>query len=383
MYIIRGKYNIAKIMLADNQFLDEATTSQIYSMLANPAFKGKPIVIMPDAHKGSGSCIGFTMPMNDHVIPNVVGVDISCGVDGYNLGKLELTYNDLNDFYNYIIKNIPSGFNVREKEVDTFHHDWAQSKDKITDLCRKMDIKEGRVWDSIGTLGGGNHYIELNKDPEDNVWLTIHSGSRNFGLQVCNYHQGKAKNLMQEVFIGVAYKGLEFLPLAKGGSEYLEDMQVAQEYARVNRDVMAEIIWADYFGKRVVSEQIKTVHNYINFKDNIVRKGAISAQKDERVLIPLNMRDGIIVRRGKGNSEWNFSAPHGAGRVLSRSQAKKEITLEKMQEDMKGIFSKSIGMATIDEAPDAYKNADDIIDAIGPTIDIDFIMNPIFNFKAG
>ena len=378
MYIINGEHNFAKIMLAEGQYLDEATTSQIYAFLGNPAMKGKPIVIMPDAHKGNGSCIGFTMPLNEHVIPNVVGVDIGCGIDGYNLGKIDLSEKDLEDFYVFIKTRIPSGFSIRENMVDIP----KGLQNNLLNLSVKMELDANRVFNSIGTLGGGNHFIELNKDPDENIWLTIHSGSRNFGLQVCNYHQRKAKALMNEVFIGDAYRGAEFLPLDKGGKEYLADMKVAQDYAQENRNVMAEEMIDGFFALASTGEEIKTVHNYINFADKIVRKGAISAHLKEKVLIPLNMRDGVIVGSGKGNKDWNFSAPHGAGRVLSRSAAKKTIKLEDVKEQMKGIFTKSLSKNTIDEAPDTYKKADSIINAIGDSVHIDFVMKPIFNFKA-
>ncbi len=378
MYVIKGKYNIAKVMLVEGQFLDEATTSQIYSFLNNPAFKGKPIVIMPDAHKGEGSCIGFTMPMNEYVIPNVVGVDIGCGIDGYNLGQIELDNRDLGAFYNFICKNIPSGFSIRSKAIDIPK---KLEFDCLT-IVQKLELDGNKVAKSIGSTGGGNHFIELNKAPNEDIWLTIHSGSRNFGYRICEYHQKKAKKLMNNFFIGDAFKTMEFLPLEHGGEEYLEDMKVAQEYAEKNRDVISGIILDKFFNCDHVIEFIKTTHNYINFKDKIVRKGAISAQLHERVLIPLNMRDGVIVGTGKGNKDWNYSTPHGAGRLLSRSQAKKELRLEDTKRQMEGIFTKSLSEKTKDESPDAYKNKDDIINAIGDSTEIDFVMKPIFNFKA-
>lgn len=381
MLEFKGKYNTANVMIDS---IEPELVSQIYSFLNHPAFEGGYIAIMPDCHTGNGSCIGFTKQMNNYVIPQVVGVDIGCGIDSYCLGQMSLDDRDLGAFENFIRNEIPSGFSLRNNQITGF---WRNPKFSFSinpDILEGMSIELGldysKVVRALGTLGGGNHFIELDKDPQDRIWVTIHTGSRNFGLQVCNHHQRKAKALMNEMFIGDAYKGLEFLPMDKGGREYLGDMQIAQDYAQLNRMHIADKI-ITYFCASI-SDSVRTVHNYIGI-DNIIRKGAISARAGEKVLIPLNMRDGVIVGTGKGNNKWNNSAPHGAGRVLSRRKAKELITLEKMKEDMKGVYSKSLNEDTRDEAPGAYKDSQLIIDSLQETVDIDFIMKPIYNFKAG
>lgn len=374
MLTYKGKYNSANVM---TDIVEPELVTQIYSFLNNPAFEKGYIVIMPDCHAGNGTCIGFTKQMNEYIIPNVVGVDINCGIESYNLGKIDVNFDELDHF---IRENIPSGFNIRSEVIKGLNEYKSFMKD-FEDTCKKIDLDFAKVLKAIGTLGGGNHFIELDKAPNGNIWLTLHTGSRNFGLQVCNYHQRKAKELMNKMFIGDAYKGLEFLPLEIGGNEYLKDMQIAQQYAEFNRNYIAEQI-IHFLKVPEVIWHIKTVHNYINFYDNIIRKGAISARLHEEVLIPLNMRDGVIVGKGKGNAKWNFSAPHGAGRILSRTKAKEKITLDQMKSDMTGIYSNSISKDTIDEAPGVYKDSQFIINAIEETVHIDFVMKPIYNFKA-
>ena len=375
MLTYKGKYNSANVM---TDVVESELVAQIYSFLNHPALEKGYIAVMPDCHWGNGTCIGFTKQMNEYIIPNMVGVDIGCGIESYNLGKIDINFYELDHF---IRENIPSGFNIRSKEIDNLGLYKSLIND-IEDTCDLMSLDFAKVLKAIGTLGGGNHFIELDKAPNGNIWLTLHTGSRNFGLQVCNYHQKKAKELMNQMFIGDAYKGLEFLPLEFGGKEYLKHMHFAQQYAELNRHYIATRI-IDFLKVPEVIWNIKTVHNYINFSDNIIRKGAISAKLHEEVLIPLNMKDGVIVGKGKGNAKWNFSAPHGAGRVLSRSKAKAQITLEQMKSDMEGIYSNSLSKDTIDESPSAYKDSQFIIDAIGETVHINFVMKPIYNFKAG
>ncbi|MFA5154794.1 MAG: RtcB family protein [Clostridia bacterium] len=372
----QGKYNFANVMI---DIVEPELVQQLYSMLNHPAFEHGYIAIMPDCHSGAGSCIGFTKQTNNYVIPNIVGVDISCSVESYNFEQNEFDDREFKRLENFIRREIPSGFAVRN-QISKEYKESGSFKDIIEELSHKIGADHARVKRAIGTLGGGNHFIELDKDPNENIWLTIHTGSRNFGKKICEYHQNKAKNLMKEMFIGDAYKNLEFLPLEHGGQEYLDDMQIAQKYAEMNRTSIVNTI-KGFFEKDPI-DSIKTIHNYINFTDNVIRKGAISAHEGERVLIPLNMRDGVIVGTGKGNPKWNNSAPHGAGRVLSRTKAKHELSLDKMKEDMTGIWSESISQKTLDEAPEAYKDSQLIIDAIGETVSIDFLMKPIYNFKA-
>jgi len=284
----------------------------------------------------------------------------------------------------YIRNNIPSGFKVRKEMIADIIKENFDLLVVVEVICDEIGLDYSKVLKSIGTLGGGNHFIELNKDPDKNIWLTIHSGSRNFGLQVAQYHQKKAKELMRKMFIGDAFKGLEFLPLDEGGKKYLEDMKVAQKYAELNRQEIAIQLIDEFFGGAEAVDVVKTTHNYINFKDNIIRKGAISAHKDERLLIPLNMKDGVIVGKGKGNKKWNCSAPHGAGRVLSRKKAKEKIKLSDVehQMEMAGVFTKSVNKNTLDEAPGAYKDSQLIIDSLEESVEIEFVMKPIYNFKA-
>lgn len=227
-----------------------------------------------------------------------------------------------------------------------------------------------------------NHFIEIDVDDEDNKYIIVHTGSRNFGLKVCEYHQKQAKKLMNEMFIGDAYKNLEFLPLDKGGMNYISDMIVAQEYAEKNREIILSKIMKNYFGKDKF--QIShCVHNYINPTDNIIRKGAISAKEGEEVIIPLNMRDGVILGVGKGNVDWNYSAPHGAGRILSRKKAKEIINIEDYKNTMSDVYTSCVNESTIDESPFAYKDKQLIIDSIQDTIEIVKMIKPVYNFKAG
>jgi len=386
MYTIKGKYNTAIIMI-DN--LDETTVSQIYSFLNHPAFAKTHIAIMADAHAGAGSCIGFTMKMNDYVIPNVVGVDIGCGVNAYPLDVTTVNFEHLDHF---IRTHIPSGFNIRStsgrmanqaKPQDMFDDNFRK---KVLALANDLKQDESKVIGSIGTLGGGNHFIEIDQDDNGQYWLLIHSGSRNFGLRVATYHQNKAKELLKRMFLGAdAYKDLEYLPMDMGGKEYLDDMKIAQEYASLNRQVMAGLLIFNFFEAKTDFDMrgIETVHNYINFDDKIIRKGAVSAHLGERLVIPFNMRDGVMIGVGKGSNKWNLSAPHGAGRVMSRSQAKKRLDLDEFIKEMEGVYTTTATQNTIDEAPMAYKDKDEIIGAIGETVDIEFFMKPVYNFKAG
>ncbi len=387
MIALHGKYNSANIMIDD---LDQETLSQIRSFLDHPAFAGTYIAIMPDAHAGAGAVIGFTARRNDYVIPNVVGVDIGCGVLAYPLNARHIDFRSLDRF---IKTNIPSGFKIRGandslitggKPKDIFD----RGMKGVVGLAEETGQDMSRVIGSVGTLGGGNHFIEIDRSDEGQYWLLIHSGSRNFGLRVANYYQNKAKELKPKT-LGVprpaaeAHRGLEYLPMGRGGEEYLEAMRTAQSYARLNRAVMAQVILTFFDQTEGDTEAIETVHNYISLEDNIIRKGAVSARAGERLIIPFNMRDGVMVCRGKGSSKWNYSAPHGAGRILSRSQARKKLSLDEFQEAMQGIYTSTATRDTIDEAPAAYKSKDAIVKAVAETVDIEFFMKPVYNFKAG
>lgn len=370
MITITGKYNSAKVMI-DN--VDGDTISQIYTMLNNPAFRDTNIAIMPDCHVGAGAVVGFTMKMNEFIVPSVIGVDIGCGIEAYNLGRpKKLKLEKLDEF---IRKHIPTGPCIRKEAIT--------ESDLFYETAHKLKLRHSDVLKAIGTLGGGNHFIEVDKDEEGNYWLVIHTGSRNFGYEVAVYHQGKAKKLMKEIYTGSAYTGLEYLPMEKGGLEYIEDMQLAQNYASLNRKAIASILIEDFFKLDYQEvESIKTVHNYIDMESKIIRKGAISAKEGERVIIPFNMSFGCLIGVGKGNPEYNCSAPHGAGRVMSRSAARDKISLEIFQKSMKGIYSSTVNSKTIDEAPMAYKRPKAILENITAAVEEEFFIKPIYNFKS-
>ena len=432
MFEIKGKYTTAKVMIDE---LEEGCVGQITQFVNHPAFTN-PIAIMVDAHQGSGSCIGFTMPMGNKIIPAVVGVDIGCGLLSMNMGKslplsLELIDHKIRqgvpfgmETHDKAIMNVETQFpwhqaNVlaqkfslafREKFGEEIHPpvynmDWFMSK---CDKIRAGGLR--RFINSIGTLGGGNHFIETGISDVGDHWITVHTGSRNLGKCVCEYWQGlasksfnkethaehlkkieelkntlKGKELFEAIKTlkalrkpGIDMKGCEWLE-GENAHGYLFDMIFAQIYAEENRLHIAQII-CDVLGIKP-TETIETVHNFIDFRDFIIRKGAIRSYVGEKVIIPFNMRDGILICEGRSNPEWNYSAPHGAGRLMPRGQAKREINLEEFKDQMKDIYSTSVGTGTLDEAPGAYKPARIIEEAIGPTATIVGRIKPILNMK--
>lgn len=363
MLRIKGDFGSADIF-TDN--VDETTISQVKDLCNSIIAKNSKIRIMPDCHAGAGCVIGTTMTIHDKVVPNLVGVDIGCGMF---VIKIE-------DFKNpeilddTIKRFIPSGKSVRSKaykRVDEI------GIDKLK-CAKHVDLERGYL--SIGTLGGGNHFIEVAQG--DGYYLIIHSGSRHLGKQVAEYYQKLAKNICQKKGVKVP-NGLEYLE-GEEMENYLHDMRIMQHYAKVNRESMAEII----LEKMNIDplDRFHTIHNYIDLEKYILRKGAVSAQNGERLLIPLNMRDGSLICIGKGNPNWNYSAPHGAGRVMSRNKAKEAISINEFKESMKGIYSTTINKWTLDEAPQAYKSPDEIIRYIGETVDIVERLRPLYNFKA-
>jgi tRNA-splicing ligase RtcB len=403
--VLQGKYNKA-LVFADN--LEDGAREQIIELLNQDFIEGSKVRIMPDVHQGIGCVIGFTADMGDKVIPNIVGVDIGCGMLTIELGKVDI---DLPTLDSIIYREIPSG---RET-----HKGIRFKFDRLTDLYCFRDLRDTkRLERSIGTLGGGNHFIELGVDDKGNKWLVIHSGSRNLGKQVAEIYQrlavdlcsGKEEYFLKREEIIASYKSKgkrkqikrALDQLAKEYADhkprypkalcyltgeyrkrYLHDMKICQDYASLNREKMAETILKALFDKGLQDfYHFETIHNYINFKDNIIRKGAISAYEGEKVLIPINMRDGSIIGIGKGNSAWNYSAPHGAGRLMSRTVAKGAITMEEFKESMEGIYTTSINKSTLDEAPSAYKSMDEIMENIGDTVEVISIIKPIYNFKA-
>ena len=324
---------------------------------------------MPDVHEGLGCTIGTTMTIQDKIVPNLVGVDIGCGIETIKLKNRKL---DLEELDRIIYDYIPSGFNIRNKE-----HKYAQNITFHNLVCRNhVDIKRARL--SIGTLGGGNHFIEVNQNEKGELYLNVHSGSRHLGKQVADYYQKLAYVKLKSKSIKIK-KYLAYLE-GQDYHNYLNDMAIVQKYAVYNRKaIVDEIINRMKFE---IEEQFTTIHNYIDLDFMILRKGAISAKKGEKILIPINMRDGSLICMGKGNKDWNYSAPHGAGRVMSRKEAKRQVRLEEFKESMRGIYTTSVNKSTIDEAPMAYKSIDEIMESIRDTAEILEVIKPIYNFKA-
>jgi RNA-splicing ligase RtcB len=366
---------------------DPEELRQIYAMMDCPAFAGASIRIMPDHHAGKGCVIGFTcpVPVGGAVVPNIVGVDIGCGVQALNLGTRKMGENEFKAFDRHLRETVPSGFNGRAEtfkdlqQTYTRYVDerfpWVNFQRQVADLAKKIGTKDQQVWCSAGTLGGGNHFIELDRDQaSDDLYLTVHSGSRNFGLKVCLYHQKKATDKVGPK------GGLEWLE-GDDAEEYLRDMRTAQQFAMLNRMVMLTVLAKHFDVKMRDAELVTSVHNFIG-EDRIIRKGAISAKAGEQVIIPWNMADGVIIGIGKGHLDWNQSAPHGAGRIMSRGEAKRTLTLTDYKAAMEGIWSSCIGRDTIDEAPATYKKSQEVEDAIGATVEVTQRLKPIYNFKA-
>ena len=364
--ILKGKYNSAKV------FIDEIEVSaekQIIELLNQEFTEGLKIRIMPDVHLGVGSVIGTTMEIKDKVVPNLVGVDIGCGLIVTKLKERSIDYKKLDET---IRQEIPSGFKVRNishKNSKLINLEELRSK-------AALDLK--RAYLSIGTLGGGNHFIEVNKNENNEKYLVIHSGSRHLGLQVANYYQKKAFQYAKRNNIDIS-RDLAYLT-GEDMEDYLHDMKIIQAFASLNRQTMAQVI-IDKMKFNIV-EQFQTIHNYIDVEAMILRKGAVRALKDEKFIIPFNMADGSVILKGKGNPDWNYSAPHGAGRVMSRNYARKNLKLSDYQKEVSHLYSTSISVATIDEAPMAYKDPQDILKHLTETAEILEILKPVYNFKA-
>ena len=401
----QGKYGQAKVFidLIDEEDKDKATIQQIYEFLNHEAFTN-PIAIMPDCHKGNGAVIGFTMELSNKVIPNVIGVDIGCGVLSVNLGNKFLDNLSREDLNNIIRTKVPFGTSVHPdtlplnknilKEINTllnllsynYHKSfvpWGEKKFKapivtnkwLEKKCEQIGMDYGRMLNSLGTLGGGNHFIELGIDIDENYWMTFHSGSRQFGLKIANYHQKLANSFHPT---GKDRRGLAYLQ-GKEMFDYLVDMVVAQYYAEVNRKFMMNQVLL-YTPDFEIKNSIQSVHNFIDFNDFIIRKGAIRSYENEFMVIPFNMEDGLIICEGKSNSEWNFSAPHGAGRVASRRWAKDNLSLDEAIQSMedKDIYTSKIPH---DEIKGAYKSSEMIKNNIKDTANILHFIKPVLNCK--
>lgn len=365
MIELQGQYTKAKIF---TNTLDSTCQSQIIGLLNCNVFENSQVRIMPDVHAGKGSVIGFTATQTDKVIPNVVGVDIGCGMLTVSLGNVEINYEQLDEF---IHKNIPSGFNINESKSQDIPGSLEKEIERISILT---GTNKERHLNSLGTLGGGNHFIEIAED-KGFKYLVIHSGSRNFGLQIANYHQAIAKENHKHGDVDLAFLENE------QALNYLKDMKVGVLFARQNRALMAEKIVNFLLNGNQAQYHYHTVHNFIGI-DGIIRKGAISAHPKEQVTIPINMRDGSIIGMGKGNADWNYSAPHGAGRLMGRNQAKKSLSMEDFEQTMSGIYTTSVKQSTLDEAPAAYKSIEEILEYLEETIDVIRIIKPTYNFKA-
>ncbi len=397
MIELQGKFGTAKVF---TDVVDSESIAQVISLLNQPYAEGSRIRMMPDIHAGAGCTIGTTMTVGDQICPNLVGVDIGCGMETIRIREDHLELQKLDKL---IRQEIPSGFAVR-KTPHRFSKDVA-----LDELCCAKHAQLDKAVLSIGTLGGGNHFIEADRDEDGHIYIVIHSGSRHLGLEVANYYQDagfkalttftkeetarmvdemKAAGRQKE--IQKALKGMKKVsavpkPLAyvEGAllEQYLHDMHIAQEFARLNRQAMMDVLVKGM--KLHVEERFTTIHNYIDVERKVLRKGAVSALPGEKLLIPINMRDGSLICTGKGNEDWNCSAPHGAGRLMSRSEAKERFTVSEFKKQMEGIYTTSVGRGTLDECPMAYKGMGDIVDNIGPTAEIRSIIKPIYNFKAG
>ena len=400
MFEIKGKYATA---ICYASVVENEAIEQISRMCDHEFTAGSRIRIMPDVHSGVGCTIGTTMTIVDKVVPNIVGVDIGCGMYTVELGQVDIDFERVDEAAHYI----PSGKNVWEGRQERFD---------LTELrCYRALKDTKRLERSLGTLGGGNHFIEIDAAADGTKYLVIHSGSRNLGLQVANHYQQLAVdlNLGKEEFFAAreelirTYKEQgrrkeiqkELKAMEKAfqlkeptipadlcylyGSfmeDYLHDVEICQRFARRSREKMAEII-LQRTGMEAKSA-FHTIHNYINVDEMILRKGAIAAHEGELVLIPINMRDGSVLARGRGNAEWNYSAPHGAGRLMSRSKARETLDMEAYRATMAGVYTTSVNERTIDEAPMAYKSLEDIIDVIRDSVDVIEVLKPIYNFKA-
>ena len=399
MIEVNGRFNSAKIY---TDVVDEASISQVIALCNQEFSAGSRIRLMPDIHAGAGCTIGTTMTITDKVVPNLVGVDIGCGMETIRVRETHLEMQRLDKL---IYEKIPSGFKIRDKA-----HRYAGQVD-LEDLFCAKHVDLLRAEKSVGTLGGGNHFIEVDRDEEGNLYVVVHSGSRHLGKEVASYYQeegfkilnrtddksiqlviqelkaaGRQKEIQKELKRLKNLKQTEIprqLAYVSGElfEQYIHDMKLVQRFAALNRQAMIDEIVKGM--KLHVEEQFTTVHNYIDTDSMILRKGAVSAKAGEQLLIPINMRDGSLICVGKGNEDLNCSAPHGAGRLMSRAQAKQSFTVSDFKKQMSEVYTTSVNSSTLDECPMAYKDMSDIVENIGPTAEIVKTIKPVYNFKAG
>ena len=430
MITFEGAYCKDVKIFTDN--IEEEALKTVHDIADSKAFEDAKIRIMPDVHSGNGIVIGFSCPVGAYVNPNHIGVDIGCQMTTVRLSRV-LTEGEYAKFEKEVKKAVPMGFAIHSKRMynDKEFYKWMTDKynvihhknkslinpikrideDFITNMCRRLGLDIGKFYKSIGTVGGGNHFIEYGEGDNGNGYLTIHCGSRNFGLKVCKYWDTRAKHALsredkKRIVQYVKDSGFpktewqnkikEFTEEFKGqfidgylsGDDlngYMSDMVVATLYASYNHKVILDII-NDIISKRMsitlTDDRINTMHNYIDFDDLIIRKGAIRSVVGEKMIIPFNMRDGIAICDGKSNPDWNYSAPHGAGRLMSRAQAKKNISIDEFKESMSNVYSTTVCEETKDESPMAYKPMDEILELIEPTANILFMIKPKINIKA-
>lgn len=395
---VEGKFNKAKIF---TNIVEQEAISQVEELCNQEFCTASKIRIMPDVHAGAGCTIGTTMTIRNKIVPNLVGVDIGCGMLTVHIEGKDLDVARLDEF---IHQNIPAGFNIRNSA-----HIYNNFIDLSKLYCAKYcNLERAKL--SLGTLGGGNHFIEANKDKEGNIYIVVHSGSRHLGLEIANYYQNKgyealsepkyneiqqvvdtlkAEERQKEIKAAIdKIKATRQLKIPKALAyvegdlfdEYIHDMRIAQDFADYNRRAIMTDIMEGL--ELHVAELFTTIHNYIDTDNMILRKGAVSARKGEKLLIPINMRDGSLICIGKGNEDWNLSAPHGAGRLMSRTAAKEKFSVSEFASQMKGIYTTSVNQSTLDECPMAYKDMDSIVNNITPTVELVDIIKPIYNFKS-
>lgn len=380
MKTMNGIYASAKIFTTNSETtaIDDYAIHQLQMLCDNPVSEGSQIRIMPDVHPGKVGTIGLTMTIGTRIMPNLIGIDIGCGMTLAEIKDKKVEYQKLDKV---IREKIPSGYAIRKKI-----HRYAEDFEFERLYCYKY-IRLEKALHSLGTLGGGNHFIELDKDENGHIYIVIHSGSRHLGKEVTEYYLNEGQKLLKEKGLSAPYE-LTYLE-AELKEHYLHDLQVVQEYASLNREIILDELVKGMKWK--VTDSYSCNHNYVDesqetlntFGAPILRKGAISAKQNENVIIPINMRDGVILGLGLGNEEWNCSAPHGSGRILKREDIKSHFTVSSFKLEMKGIYSSCINKDTLDEAPFAYRALEDIAEVIKETVTITKIIKPIYNYKAG